>query len=62
MTQIGESLDQPDQRVFGDVGTVLPQHGQLGLHAGVVDGVATEQVAERSEEIVAQKWKSRAVC
>jgi len=61
MTQIGESLDKPDQRVFGDTWPVLPQHGQLGLHAGVVDGVATKQVTEGSEEIIAQEWKAWAV-
>ena len=39
----------------------MPQHGHLGLHAGIVDGVAAEQIAKGAEEIVAQEGKPRSV-
>ncbi len=61
VAQLPEGFDQTNEGRFGDVRPVLTQHGKLGLHAGVVDGVAAEEVAERGEEVVAQERKTRTV-
>ena len=61
MSQLGKCFDQTAECVLRNVGSVLPEHGQLGLHARVVDCVTAEQITERSKKIVAKKRKSWAI-
>ena len=58
VSQLGKGFDQSVQRILRNVGSVLPEHGQLGFDAGVVDGVTAEQISEWREKIISEKRKS----
>ena len=59
--QLREGLHHSPHGVLGHIRAVLPQHPQLGLHAGIVDHVAGKQVAQGPEEVVAKEGEARPV-
>ena len=59
--QLRESLDDSPHGVLRHTRPVLPQHGQLRLHAGIIHNMAGKQVTQGAEEVVAKEREARSV-
>lgn len=62
ISQLAESFHQLEYYVFVHVRSVLLQKLNLVLDARIVDRVRAEEIAQSSEKVVPQEWKTGPVC
>ena len=61
VSQLAEGSHEFAQRCFRYIRSVLLEHSHLALYLRILDGVTAEDVAHRSEEVVAKEGKAWAV-
>ena len=57
-SQLGKCLHHSSHGVLWNTGSVLLQHGQLRLHAGIINNMTREQVSQSCEEIIAEEGET----
>ena len=61
MIKTSKKTHLPSHDIFGDVRTVLLEHGEFRLHAWIIHGVNTEQISQTPKEIIPQERKAGSV-